>query len=94
VEIDWPKDVEAIVKEVGAKLKQGQVLGSSCDNDENAALEVMDRLRTKWMNDDPKKTIATWDWATKQYFKLLLIDWRRLGFFRNHELCKPEGQDC
>ena len=44
------------------------------------------------MNTNPQKTIEVWDWAMKQHFKLLLIDWRRLGFFRDHELCEPKGQ--
>ncbi len=89
---EFPEGVRELIVEVGEKLKKGTALGPSLDNDENAALLVIGLLQDKWMNTNPQKTIEVWDWAMKQHFKLLLIDWRRLGFFRDHELCEPKGQ--
>jgi hypothetical protein len=70
---NWPEGVEEIVKAVGEKLKKGDSMGPSHDNDENAAWVVIDRIQTEWMHSDPQRTLDTWEWARKQYVKMLLI---------------------
>jgi hypothetical protein len=90
VQVKFPDGVEEILKTVGKRLKKKEVMGASGDADEDAMLEVINLIQTKWMNIDPTQTMATVEWAAKQYLKLLLIDWRRLGYFRDHELCDPQ----
>ncbi|MGB8522431.1 MAG: hypothetical protein WCD43_05670 [Candidatus Acidiferrales bacterium] len=90
MKLDWPyEEVKEVVEAVGAKLKKGEIVGPSKDNDENAVAEAIDLISTKWMA-SPEKTMATWEWARRQYFKQLLIDRRRLGYFRDHERCDPQ----
>jgi hypothetical protein len=91
MKINFPEGIKEIIVAVGDDLRKHKVMGHSGDSDEDALQEVVNRIRDKGIK-DPKKTIEVWDWAAKQYFKLLLIDRRRFEFFRDHELCDPQGK--
>jgi hypothetical protein len=93
MKIDFPEGVKEIILAVHKEVKKGKPVGPSGDVDEDALQVVVDRIRTKWMG-TPERTMEVWDWAAKQYLKLLLIDQRRFEFFRSHELCDPPGKDC
>jgi hypothetical protein len=94
-------ELEKIVSKYAENLKrEGESIyvtkaNASCDpatrveHGEHLFLKIAE----EWSDSDPEKTMKTEKWAAKQYFTLLLIDWCRFGFFRDHGMCDPPPKD-
>ncbi len=39
---------------------------------------------------NPVEAIKLIEYAAEEFFRLLLSDWQRLGYFRDHRLCDPK----
>ena len=103
--VDYPKGLPDIVREVYREIELGKSLGPHSDQMENGVDQVLSRILDRGLPKNlglqlggesdgdagaAQRKVNTLNWAARQYLRLLLTDCGRFGeVFKDHWTCNP-----